>query len=117
MECEGGRSGVNEYAVECTTMDGDGQHTSDGGGPYLNYAQRSFSMASESPSTLLAAEAGHERRTNLLKLWIQYWNAWEHDELPEGMWWNRDVIERLASPDIILLKPEGIFKGKDLRTG
>jgi len=48
----------------------------------------------------------------LLGLWRRYWNAWEHDLLPPGVWWDREAIKQLSSRRIVLLKPEGIFRGK-----
>ena len=64
------------------------------------------------PSELLERKTASERRRKLLELWVAYYNCWEHDMLSDGAWWDRDGLASLASPDVMLLKPEGIFRGK-----
>ena len=82
---------------------------------------RSFSVPRLSPRKLLLeaedddngnAEPMSEERKRLVKLWIRYWNVWEREMIPEGKWWDRKAMDSLLSDPVILLKPEGIFKGK-----
>ena len=54
---------------------------------------RSFSVPRVEPSELLrrsrADETAPPSRQRLLELWLRYWNAWETDSLPDGVWWTK----------------------------
>lgn len=79
---------------------------------------RSFSVPRVEPSELLrrsrADETAPPSRQRLLELWLRYWNAWETDSLPDGVWWDQDAIQGLLSDHVILIKPEGAFQGKEV---
>ena len=78
---------------------------------------RSFSVPRVEPSGCRrsrADETAPPSRQRLLELWLRYWNAWETDSLPDGVWWDQDAIQGLLSDHVILIKPEGAFQGKEV---
>jgi hypothetical protein len=78
--------------------------------------ERTFSMPRKEPGELLQEEnEDEEERINLIKLWTKYWNAWDYTRLGQEMtFWDKQVIKSLLTPNTILLKPEGFFRGKDM---
>ncbi|QDZ24433.1 hypothetical protein HOP50_13g69710 [Chloropicon primus] len=79
---------------------------------------RAFSTPRLDPSRVLAQAKAREdvttTRRKLLTLWSRYWNSWETSSLPTGVWWDRGTINELVSKQVLLLKPEGAFQGREV---